>query len=266
MALLDKIFRKKKIGLALSGGAAYGFAHIGVLKALKKNKIKIDYVAGVSAGAIVGAIFAAGMDPDIMEVNAKKVGWFRFLKFPLGKTGILSTEEIEKFIIENIGDKEIKDLNIPFAAVAVDLMSGKEVVIDKGKVARAAAISSAFPGIFSAVEIDNKLLVDGTVYNNLPTSVVKKMGADIVIAVDVIPANHLKKAPANQVQILERAYDILVKSSTEQSRKMANIVIEPEIPDDIWHFDVDEYPQLIKAGEEAARKKIAEIKTKVTFF
>ena len=249
--------------MALSGGAARGLAHIGVLKVLKRNKIPIDFIAGVSSGALVGAIYAAGMDPDIMEINAKKLGWFRFLRFPLHWSGILSSNEIEKFLIQNIGDKDISDLNIPFAAVATDLRSGKEVILSEGKAAWAAAASSAFPGIFSAIESETKMLVDGGLINNLPTSVVRGMGADFVIAVDVVPGKPIKKIPANQFQIVGRSYDIIVKKSSEESRKSADIVIEPEIPEDIWHFDIDEQARLIKAGEEAAKKKMPAIRAKL---
>ena len=266
MSLLDSLlslFFKKKVGLALSGGAARGLAHIGVLKALKKNKIPIDFIAGTSSGAIVGAIYAAGMDPDIMEINAKKLGWFRFMKFPVHWSGILSTHEIEKFLIQNIGSKEIPDINIPFAAVATDLKSGKEVIITEGSAARAAATSSAFPGIFSAVLSDKSMLVDGGLINNLPVSVVKKMGADFVIAVDCSPAHPMKKLPVNQFQVMGRAYDIIIRKCSMESRDLADILIEPEIPEDIWHFDIDEQARLIKAGEEAAKKMIPAIKAKL---
>lgn len=266
MSLLDlflSLFLKKKVGLALSGGAARGLAHIGVLKALKRNKIPVHFIAGTSSGAIVGAIFAAGMDPDIMEINAQKLGWFRFLRFPFNWSGILSTDEIERFVIQNIGNKDISDLNIPFAAVAADLKSGKEVVLKVGKVARAAAISSAFPGIFSAAESDASMLVDGGLVNNLPVSVVRQMGADFVIAVDVVPGKPMKKSPENQFQILGRSYDVIVKKCSEESRKLADAVIEVDIPEDIWHFDIDEQPRLIKAGEEAARKMMMAIKAKL---
>ena len=259
------LFLKKKVGLALSGGAARGLAHIGVLKVLKRNKIPVHFIAGASSGAIVGVIYAAGMDPDIMEINAKKIGWFRFLRFPPRLSGILSTEEIEKFLIQNIGNKDISDLNIPFAAVATDLRSGKEVILSEGKAAWAAATSAAFPGIFSAVESDKSLLVDGGLVNNLPVSVVRGMGADFVIAVDVVPGKPMKKIPENQFQILGRSYDIIVKKSSEESRKSADIVIEPDIPEDIWHFDIDEQARLIKAGEEAAQKKMPAIKAKLLF-
>ena len=266
MSLFDlflKYFFKKKIGLALSGGAARGFAHIGVLKILKDNNIPINYIAGVSAGAIIGAIFAAGMDPNKMETEAKKLVWFKFLRIPFGRIGILANDEVEKFIIEEIGNKNISDLKIPFAAVATDLRSGEYVVMTEGKVAKAAATSSAFPGIFSGVNQDPHFLVDGGIVCNLPTPVVRKMGADFVIAVDVVPGKPIKHDPQNQFETLGRSYDLMVHNLSYENRRSADVLIEPEIPEDVWHFDIDKAPRLIKAGEEAAKKKIPEIKAKL---
>jgi len=265
VSLLDifQRFFKKKVGLALSGGAARGIAHIGVLKVLKKHNIPVDYIAGVSSGALVGSLFAAGMGPEIMEVNSLKMSWFTFMRIAFGKHGPLANDEIKKFVVQNIGDKKFNELAIPFAVACTDIFTGDEVVIDEGKVAPAVATSCAFPGFFQPTPVGGKLLFDGGIVHNLPTSIVKGMGADFVIAVDVVPGGKRKSEPDNPFQVIGRAYDIMVRKMSEADRKAANVLIEPEIPEDIWHIDVDKSKRLIKAGEEAAEKKIPEIKAKL---
>ncbi len=268
MTLLDlfkKIF-KKKVGLALSGGVARGIAHIGVVKVLKKHKIPIDCIAGVSSGALVGALFAAGMGPEIMEVNSLKLGWFTFMRIAFGRHGPLSNEEIKKFVIQNIGDKKFSELAIPLSVVCTDILSSEEVVIDEGKVAIAIATSCAFPGFFEPARVGGSILFDGGMVNNLPVSVVQRMGADFVIAVDVVPGGKRKSEPDNIFQVVGRAYDIMVRKMSEESRRAAQVLIEPEIPEDIWHIDFDKAKRLIKAGEEAAEKKIPEIKAKLLLY
>ena len=254
--LLAAFRPERRVGLALSGGVARGLAHIGVLKVLKKHKIPIHCLAGTSAGALVGAFFAAGMSPDLIEKNAKKLGWFRFLKFIPGRHGPLEVEEIRKFIIENIGDIKFSDLNLPFAAVACDIKTGNEVILSEGKVARAVAASFAFPGIFAPVKHHQELLVDGGIVDNLPSSVLLKMGANFVIAVDVVPGRPLKEDPENALQVFGRAIDLTLKKFSQEGRRSAQVLIEPEIPEDIWQLDIDEAPRLIKAGEEAALAKL----------
>lgn len=259
-----RFFPPKKVGLALSGGVARGIAHIGVLKVLKKHKIPIDYIAGASAGSMVGAFFAAGMDPEIIEMSAKKLGWFRFLRLIPGRQGPLLSDDIKKFVVEIIGDKKFSDLKIPLKVTACDLMTGMEVVIENGKVAAAVAASCAFPGIFSPVEMDDYLLADGGIANNLPSSLLKDIPVDMIIGVDVVPGGHmLKKAPQNAFQFSGRALDLILHRLSDEGRKLADVLIEPEIPEDIWQLDVDETTRLIKCGEEAAERKILEIKAKL---
>ena len=254
---------KKKVGLALSGGVARGISHIGVLKVFAQHKIPLHCLSGCSAGAIIGALYAAGMDPLVMESNAKKLGWFRFLKLVPIRHGLLSTDEIKNFIIENIGDRKFSDLNLPFSVSASDLKSGKEVVIDEGSVAEAVAASCAFPTIFEPLEYQDKLLVDGGLTNNLPTSHLKKRGANFIVAVDCVPVNPIDVEFKNVFQIFSRTLDIAMRGLSKEGRRGANVLVEPEIPADIYQLDIDKSARLIKAGEIAAQGKIFEIKTKL---
>ncbi len=267
MTILDNLlspFRKrKKVGLALAGGVARGIAHIGVLKVLKKHGIPIDFVVGTSSGSLIGALYAAGMDPDTMEKAAERLGWFRFVKVVLARQGAASTEELQKFVIQNIGKMKISDLKIPFAAVATDLKTGREVVLREGDVAKAVAASCSVPGFFVPIQHGNDFLVDGGLVNNVPSSVVKAMGADFIIAVDVVPGGVIESALDNGFKVFGRTFDLAIKKLSEEGRNLADVVIEPKIPDNIWHLDFNKAKPLIAAGEEAAETMVLEIKTRL---
>jgi len=261
---LFSVFRdKKKVGLALGGGVARGIAHIGVLKVLTENNIPIDFLSGTSSGSLIGALFAAGMSPSSLEKAATRLGWFRFVRIVFKKHGAASTDEIKRFIIKNIGNVKFSELNIPFGVVAADLLTGKEVFIKEGNVADAVAASCAFPGVFCPIKSGSHLLVDGGLYNNVPSSVVKSMGADFVIAVDVVPGGVLENEPENALQIFGRALDIVQKKISEEGRSLADLLIEPKIPENIWHIDFDKAKKLIAVGEEAAQNRLLEIKARL---
>lgn len=179
--------KKNKIGLALGTGSARGWAHIGVINALNEANIKVDYVAGVSIGAVVGAVYAAGninaLEDVALQVNWKQILSFIDIVFP--KSGLIDGNKIADFIRMYIKAKNIEDLPLPFCAVSTDLTTGKEIMIKKGDIVEAVRASISTPGIFTPVIKDNMTLVDGGIVNSVPVSVVRKMGADIVIAVDL---------------------------------------------------------------------------------
>ena len=179
--------KKNKIGLALGTGSARGWAHIGVINALNEANIKVDYVAGVSIGAVVGAVYAAGninaLEDVVLQLNWKQILSFIDIVFP--KSGLIDGNKIADFIRMYIKAKNIEDLPLPFCAVSTDLATGKEIIIKKGDIVEAVRASISTPGIFTPVIKDNMTLVDGGIVNSIPVSVVRKMGADIVIAVDL---------------------------------------------------------------------------------
>lgn len=179
--------KKNKIGLALGTGSARGWAHIGVINALNEANIKVDYVAGVSIGAVVGAVYAAGnikaLQDVALQLNWKQILSFVDIVFP--KSGLIDGNKIADFIRMYIKAKNIEDLPLPFCAVSTDLATGKEIIIKKGDVVEAVRASISTPGIFTPVIKDNMTLVDGGIVNSVPVSVARKMGADIVIAVDL---------------------------------------------------------------------------------
>lgn len=176
-----------KIGLVLGSGGARGYAHLGVLKILQEAEIHIDLVVGTSFGAIVGAAYAAGGNIYELEKIALETGWIKLLKMidiaPL--KGIFAGNKLERFFSVLTQQKHFSELTVPLTVVATDIKIGEEVIISKGSVSKAILASSAFPGIFAPVEIDNRWLVDGALVNPLPIQTAFNMGADIVIVVDV---------------------------------------------------------------------------------
>ena len=176
-----------KIGLVLGSGGARGYAHLGVLQALYEADIHIDLVVGTSFGAIVGAGYAAGRNIYELEKIALETGWIKLLKMidVAPPKGIFAGNKLERFFSVLTQQKHFSELKVPLTVVATDIETGEEVLINKGPVSKAILASSAFPGIFAPVEIDNRWLVDGVLVNPLPIQTAFDMGADIVIAVDV---------------------------------------------------------------------------------
>ncbi|RLB20362.1 MAG: patatin [Deltaproteobacteria bacterium] len=189
-----------KIGLALGSGSARGWAHIGVIKALTEAGIHVDYVAGTSVGAVVGAVYASGRIDSfkdvVLQLDWKKIAFFLDVVFP--KSGLIDGNRIAEFIRSHVGEKNIEDLSLPFCAVSTDLATGKEVVFQDGDIIEAVRASISVPGVFTPVRKSGAILVDGGLVNPVPVSVVRKMGADLVIAVDlnhdIIDKKGLKKA------------------------------------------------------------------------
>ena len=178
---------QRKIGLALGSGSARGWAHIGVIKALDEAGIRLDYVAGTSAGAVVGAVYASGRIESfkdvVLQLDWKRVVSYLDVVFP--KTGLIDGNKIADFVRANVEKKNIEDLHLPFCAVSTELATGKEVAIQNGDIIDAVRASISTPGIFTPVKRNNAVLVDGGLVNPVPVSVVRKMGADLVIAVNL---------------------------------------------------------------------------------
>jgi NTE family protein len=176
-----------KIGLALGSGSARGWAHIGVVRALSEAGIHVDYVAGTSIGAVVGAVYASGNIDTLQEV-AIQLDWKQiayFFDVVLPKSGLIDGKKLSTFVRSHVNEKNIEDLSIPLCAVSTDLATGDEVVIQSGDIIDAVRASISVPGIFTPVKKNGTFLVDGGLVNPVPVSVVRQMGADFVIAVDL---------------------------------------------------------------------------------
>lgn len=250
-----------KIGLALSGGAARGMAHVGVLKVLLENKIPIDFVAGTSAGAIVGASFAAGMTIDeIVEMTAK-VRWSHFGSIAFSRFGIFSIEPMRRYVQKHLPVRDFSEMPLPFACVATDLDSGDAVVLkERGDVGTAVCASCAIPGIYVPVKINGRHLVDGGIAELVPTDAVRSLGADFVIAVDV-NAEGIKfwGAPQTVVGVFFQSAMLLMRTVAKHQLNNADIIIRPKVGHLRWD-QVGRSREFIEAGEAATLEVIGSIK------
>lgn len=249
---------RKKVGLALSGGGARGFAHVGVLKVLAEHSIPIDFIAGTSAGSFVGGALACGLGTDEIVAIAQKIKWSNMTGFSYSPRGVLSNAAMGKFIRENFPTLRFEELKIPFAAVACELESGEEVILkDTGDLELAIRSSCAVPGVFLPVSNgDGKTLVDGGVVAPVPTQAVREMGADIVIAVDLLASGaNFRKAPRTILGMLFQSAMTMLRTVSKHQHYHADLVIVPQIghlrPDEISKRD-----EFIRLGEEAARENI----------
>ncbi len=269
--------RKKKVGLALSGGAARGLAHVGVIRVLQEEGVPIDIVAGTSAGAVVGAIYAASRDAAVVMRHTLDVSWKRLAplidpSFPW--TGLIRGKKITNVLSGFLGgDIEFSDLKLPFACVATDIDTGEEIVMDRGLVLDALRASISIPGIFTVVRREGRFLVDGGLTTPVPVNVIRRMGADLVIAVNVNPSlsAHMaksgrKRAGArknpNIFQVMMQSFYITTGSLAQSSLANSDVVIEPDLTN-IGAGDFHKASELIALGEKAARKAIPEIKRKL---
>ena len=254
-------FKKRKIGVVLGGGVARGIAHVGVLKVLHENKIPIDYLVGTSSGALVGAAYASGIDIELLEQIALRIHWGELIKLTFFKPGFISGDAVANLFNKYVGEKDFSELKIPFAAIATDFSSGGIVKINKGSVGKAVAASACFPGFFSPEKVNGKILVDGGIASNVPVLAARQMGADYVIASDVVPAKYLMAAPKDPLQAFGRALDLMLRNGSVEEAKTADALIEFEMGDeDIWHLDFHKAKQLITAGEVSAHRMLSKIK------
>ena len=219
---------KPKVGLALGGGSVWGVAHIGVLKAMEDHQVPIHYISGTSAGALVGGMYAAGIPVERLKELAFSMQWKDISKLSLPLRGLLSNEPMDLFITNLIGNKTFDDLQIPFSAVATDLVSGKEVILDSGNLSTAIRASTAIPGIFQPVSLSNQQLADGMIVNKVPASLVKSMGANVVIAVNLFSSiDHW--APRNSLQVILKSYLIMQQRIASHETSHADITLHVDL-------------------------------------
>ena len=285
-----------KIGLALGGGSARGFAHVGVLKVLEREGIKIDYMAGTSIGSLVGAFYALGFEVGeiekyLLEENFTKYISFKNVTFELEEyqhkktlgvsinlpkmitnpgwpRGLISTVAIRDKLDQITDWAHFEyDLKIPFKTVATDLITGEKIVMGSGKVSNAVAASISIPGIFFPFEHEGMILVDGGLKDPVPVDVVRQMGADIVIAVSLQKIEGEKKDPYNIISIAERSVEIMIADLTKLSLIGADLILAPEYQGEVsFLMGKKERQAIIKQGENEAENYIAIIKEAINNF
>ena len=250
--------KKPRVGLALSGGSIRGLAHLGVVMELLAAGVEPACVVGVSAGSIVGALVAARVPPERLHELGRTVTWARVSRWVLpGHMGLLSLKPLETMLEAEIGAKTFADLPIPFACGAFDVEREEFLLLREGPVARAVRASCAVPGVFTPVEWNGRLLVDGGVFNNLPVRPLFDMGADYVIAVDLFPPRRTPRRPSSTFSLLEVAFYSMIRANSHE-RALAHVLIEPDIRDaSFWDFA--ERDALIEAGRKAAQEALPRI-------
>lgn len=225
-----KINRKVKIGLVLGGGGCRGIGHIGALKAFEELGITFDYVAGTSAGSVVGSLYAFGKTASEIEEIAKTMKKNDITKGSIPFIKPARPDRIESILNDVFGDITVfSEMKIPFTAVCTDLKTGKEIDFDYGNVAKVVSASCAVPGVFTPVVYEDMHLVDGGLRNNVPVDVVKKMGANVVFAIDV---NHLRGTGTQSlstVSVLSSTIGIMMQSKVDKTLEMADLIFEPAL-------------------------------------
>lgn len=253
------------IGLALGGGAARGFAHVGVIKILEAHGIKPDLVVGTSAGSLVGALYAAGntgfdlhklaLEMDEAAISDWSVSFFA------RSAGMLKGEAIQHYVNSSVSNKPIEKLPVRFGAVATDLNSGMPVLFQRGNVGQAVRASSAVPGVFQAVKIGERSYVDGGLVSPVPARFAREMGADFVIAVDISARPEAQSAETSMDMLLQ-TFSIMGQRLNRYELQEADVVIRPALGT-MKGNDFAGRNAAILAGERAAAAQIPEIKRKL---
>jgi NTE family protein len=286
------LFKKKKPkwALVLMGGGSRGLAHIGILDVLQKNGLTPDIIVGTSMGAVIGGLFASGISPTKLKEIANDFNLNNFIERPnlpilskkshisildflmlesyksklLKKLGLNREDKMEAYLRNLIGEICIEELPVKFACNAVDLISGREIIFEKGKLYKALRATMSLPILFEPTSIDDMLLLDGGVLNNAPVGIARNLDANKVILVDV--HKDLKEIPAaeikNTFQLLHRMVETMVAYKTEEKIKKADLVIRVDL--EIDALDYSDYFRIVETGENIANENIDKIKKFIT--
>lgn len=257
--------RKIKIGLALGGGAARGFAHIGVIKALESQGIQADIVVGTSAGSVVGALYAAGNSGFALQKMAFDMDEAAISDWALplfgSSSGVLKGDALQAYVNKAVNNVPMEKLKIPFGVVATDLKNGQPILFQRGNTGMAVRASSAVPGVFQPVVISGHTYVDGGLVAPVPVRFARDMGADFVIAVNISTQTDAQKA-ISSLEVLMQTFSIMGQRINQFELKDADVVIEPSLGA-MRGDDFNGRNKAILAGEQAAFAVMAQLKQKL---
>ncbi len=263
--------KRKTVGLALGAGGWRGLAHLGVIKEFNREGIPIDYIAGSSTGALIGGLYSYYKDTEKIEKVVSSINYrllYKILLEPGRKLGLIKGGKYENFLDRLVKNAKIQDLDMKFAAVCTDLFEAKTVEIKRGKLSTAIRASSSIPLLFRPVKRKGKYLIDGAATSPVPVKTVRKMGADIVVAVNLynnifpFKLEYLRNSKLNSIAVGRISYQMLLYSLAKKESKEADFVINPKI----WegHFDIFtkfiNNKTTVEDGEIAARKIIPRLK------
>jgi NTE family protein len=248
-----------KVGVALGGGFARGLAHVGVLKVLEQEKIPVDFIAGTSVGAVIGAAYASGIGAKELEEIAALVRFKDFSRWTFSRFGLFSNDKMSIFLHKILRCKTFEELRIPLAVAATDIITGDPAVFTSGDLVDPVRASCAYPGMFQPVRIDGRLLVDGLLAHAVPANPLRDMGAERVISV-YLAAHWVKPGgPRHVFDVIGQCFSIAQSRMTGPWHAASDVILEPEIGE----FAYDDFvraPELIRAGEAAARAALPQIR------
>jgi len=251
--------RRLKLGLALGGGFARGIAHIGVLKVLEEEGIPVDYVAGTSVGAMIGAAYCSGMTADDLAEMAAKLRFADFARLTISRYGFYNNDRMVRFFARVLKQHTFEDLKIPLAITATEFRTGEAAVFTKGPLVDPIRASCAYPGMFLPVEIDGKSYIDGMLAYAVPTTPLRQMGADRVIGIYLSAHWNSAKPPRHLFEVIGQFFSIAQAKLAESWKKDANLVLEPDVNG--FAYDCFERaPELIAVGEMAMRAALPQVR------
>ena len=246
------------IGLALGGGFARGFAHLGVLKLLEEHQIPIACIAGTSVGSIVGAAYASGAPIAEIIGTCRTIRFRDVCRWRVSRLGLASNERLAEMVERICGVRTFEELRIPLAAVATDLATGEAVVFRHGSLADAVRASCAFPGLFEPLEIGTRCLADGGLVAPVPTEAARQIGARFVLGVSVGIQDGSRCPPSNIFQVVSRAVAAAQKHQLEVWERAADLVLRPAVQSLAWD-DFERADEAIDAGITSARQALPRI-------
>jgi len=251
--------KKPVLALALGSGATRGFAHVGVLNGLYENGIVPDLIVGTSAGSVTGALFAGGIRGQKLEDIANQLQRDQIADWSYTGRGVIRGELLQSFVNDLLKKRPIEALEIPFAATATELHTGKLVVFTRGDAGLAVRTSSSIPGLVTPVTINGRDYVDGGVVSTIPVIVAKQLGADIVIAVDVSRPIEEPAPVDSTLDVIQQSFNIMHQRISKADLEEAELIIRPKLGD-LSFGDFNQKQDLIEAGKDAARNVLPEIK------
>ncbi len=256
-----RVVRPPRIGVALGGGAARGFAHIGVLQVLEEQGIRPDLVVGTSAGSVVGALYASGKTPTELATMAMSMDESSITDWVFPSRSLLKGEALARFVRTHTGGKLIDAMRMPLGIVATDLQTGQPILFRKGDVGTAVRASSAVPAVFEPVRINGREYIDGGAVSPVPVRFARQMGAEVVIAVDIsaIPEGMPTKGP---IDILLQTYNIMGHAISQFELQDADVVMRPKL-EGIGSAEFSARRLSILAGREAALMVMPQLKERI---
>jgi NTE family protein len=250
--------RRLKLGVALGGGFARGLVHIGVLKALEDAAIPVDFVAGTSVGAIIGACYCAGVTAEELKEIARATRFKHFARWTFSRYGLCSNDRMRAFFARVLKVTTFEELKVPLAVTATDFQTGESVVFRQGPLVGPVRASCAYPGMFLPVELDGRRYVDGMLAYAVPTTPLRLMGADRVLGV-YLSAHWTQREPRHLFEVIGQCFSIAQDKLCETWKKDADRVLEPNVSGYSYNC-FDRAPELIELGEAAARTIIPDLR------